>query len=49
MHGYNVLTANDGKDALRVVLAHKGKIDLVLTDVVMPNVSGPELAEALRA
>jgi CheY-like chemotaxis protein len=49
MHGYRVLTANDGKDALRVVQAHPGVIDLVLTDVVMPNVSGPELAQVLRA
>jgi CheY-like chemotaxis protein len=48
MHGYKVLTAGDGKDALQVVHEHVGPIDLVLTDVVMPNVSGPELAERLR-
>jgi two-component system, cell cycle sensor histidine kinase and response regulator CckA len=48
MHGYQVLTAVDGKDALRVVQGRQGDIDLVLTDVVMPNASGPELAETLR-
>lgn len=49
MHGYTVLTAVDGQDALRVAEAHRGPLDLVLTDVVMPNLSGPALAAALAA
>jgi two-component system cell cycle sensor histidine kinase/response regulator CckA len=48
MHGYKVLTATDGKDALRIIQAHGGSLDLVLTDVVMPNLSGPELARNLQ-
>jgi CheY-like chemotaxis protein len=49
MHGYDVLSATDGKDALRLVEDHHGAIDLLLTDVVMPHVSGPDLAKRLRA
>ncbi|MBN8615935.1 MAG: PAS domain S-box protein [Deltaproteobacteria bacterium] len=48
MHGYNVLTATDGQDALRVARAHRGPLDLILTDVVMPNLSGPALIEQLK-
>jgi len=45
--GYRVLEAQDGKDALKVSRAHDGHIDLLLTDVVMPGMSGRELAEQL--
>jgi len=48
-HGYSVIEADDGKSALEWVEAHPGPIDLVLTDVVMRRVSGPELVERLRA
>jgi len=48
-HGYRVLLASDGKDALRVVHAHSGPIDLLLTDVVMPRLNGPDLAQLLHA
>ncbi len=41
--GYSVLEAQDGRSALEVTASHQGAIDLVLTDVVMPGVSGPEL------
>jgi two-component system, cell cycle sensor histidine kinase and response regulator CckA len=45
--GYGVVEAKDGKAALEWVQANPGQIDLLLTDVVMPAVSGPELAERL--
>jgi len=47
--GYVVREAADGQEALEVFERHAGDIDVVVTDVVMPNVSGPALASALRA
>lgn len=46
--GYEVLTANTGEQALSLSVAHSGDIDLLLTDVRMPDISGPELAARLR-
>ncbi|MBN2423459.1 MAG: PAS domain S-box protein [Calditrichaceae bacterium] len=46
--GYNILTAADGKEALQVFRKHKNKINLLLTDVIMPLMSGKELAEKLH-
>jgi PAS domain S-box-containing protein len=48
-HGYTVVEADDGKSALEWVEAHPSQIDLLLTDVVMRRVSGPELVERLSA
>ena len=48
-HGYRVLAARDGVEALDVYTAHAAEIDLVLTDVVMPRLGGPQLVERLRA
>jgi PAS domain S-box-containing protein len=46
--GYTVLDARNGEYAIAVADSHPKKIDLVLTDVVMPGKSGPQLVEALR-
>jgi len=48
-HGYAVVEADDGKSALEWVESHPGPIDLLLTDVVMRRMSGPELVERLNA
>jgi CheY-like chemotaxis protein len=45
--GYKVLAANDGVEALKISDSHAGIIDLVLTDVVMPEMGGRVLAEKL--
>jgi len=47
MNGYRVLQATHGNDALEVSRTHPGSIDLMVTDVVMPLMGGPELAECL--
>lgn len=46
--GYHVLEAASGKQALQVVTSHAGRIDILVTDVVMPEMSGRQLAESLR-
>jgi two-component system cell cycle sensor histidine kinase/response regulator CckA len=45
--GYTVLEAKDGEDALRISREHHGPIHLMITDVVMPRMGGPKLAERL--
>lgn len=42
--GYKILEAEDGAAALQIVAGHKGTIDLLLTDVIMPGANGRELA-----
>ena len=46
--GYTVLIASDGVEALEVEQDHDGDIDLLLTDAVMPNLGGFELAEMMK-
>ena len=47
--GYKVLVAENGAAAVKVVSEHKGAIDLVMTDVVMPGLSGSELTKRIEA
>ena len=46
--GYRVLQVSDAEEALDLVNDTRAKIDLLLTDVIMPTLSGRELAEAIR-
>jgi signal transduction histidine kinase len=46
-HGYTVILASDGEEALTVSHRHPGPIHLLVTDVVMPRMGGPELAKKL--
>ena len=48
-HGYQVLQAADGPEALEISRAHEGDVHLLVTDVVMPQMNGRELAERLAA
>ncbi|MEQ8275628.1 MAG: ATP-binding protein [Deltaproteobacteria bacterium] len=47
--GYEVLVASDPLEALEIFSAREGPIQLVVSDVVMPHMSGPQLAEQIRA
>jgi signal transduction histidine kinase len=46
--GYQVLQAKDGVEALELMKRHDGSIDLMLSDVVMPNMGGRELATRMK-
>jgi len=45
--GYRVIEARDGEDAVTIMAASEAGIDLLLTDVIMPNKSGPELVQQI--
>jgi CheY-like chemotaxis protein len=47
--GYKVLEADNGESALQIVSAHRGEIHMLITDVVMPGMSGRELSARLCA
>jgi CheY-like chemotaxis protein len=47
-YGYRVLTANGGQKALDVLSRKDSKVELVITDLVMPAMSGRELVEHIR-
>jgi PAS domain S-box-containing protein len=46
--GYRVIAVNRTDEAIRIAAEHRQKIDLLLTDVVMPELNGKELAEQIR-
>jgi CheY-like chemotaxis protein len=46
--GYRVLSAGGGEEAISLATRHKARIDLLITDVVMPKISGKEVAEQLK-
>lgn len=46
--GFNVIASTDGQAAFRLCQEREGRIDLLLTDVVMPDWSGPELAQRVH-
>jgi len=48
MHGYNVLSSSDPRDAIGICERHKGSLNLLLTDVVMPGMDGKALFEELE-
>jgi PAS domain S-box-containing protein len=47
-HGYRVLSASDGPEALDLAALHSGPVDLLLTDVVLPSMTGVELAARME-
>lgn len=48
-HGYHVIDAKHGEELLARAAAHRGTIDLLVTDVVLPGMNGREVAERMRA
>jgi two-component system cell cycle sensor histidine kinase/response regulator CckA len=48
-YGYRVLTAGGGAEALEILERERGSVDLLVTDIVMPGMNGPELAERALA
>lgn len=46
--GYRVVSAGSGRECLQLLASHQGALDLLLTDVVMPNMNGRELSEHAR-
>ncbi|MEP7049102.1 MAG: ATP-binding protein [Pseudomonadota bacterium] len=47
-HGYRLIVASNGEEALKAAAAHAGEIHLLITDVIMPKMGGAELARAFR-
>jgi signal transduction histidine kinase len=46
--GYSVISAGSGEEALNIAGAHEGPLDLLVTDVIMPGMPGPKVAEGLQ-
>jgi two-component system cell cycle sensor histidine kinase/response regulator CckA len=49
LRGYNLLETNDGQDALLLAANHAKRIDLAVTDIVMPGISAGQLVKELTA
>ncbi len=47
-NGYTVVTASSGAEAIEIAASHVGPIDLLLTDVIMPTMQGPAVANEIR-
>jgi two-component system cell cycle sensor histidine kinase/response regulator CckA len=47
--GYSVLESSNAKEALQIATSHEGPIDLLLTDIVMPEMNGADLAQRMLA
>lgn len=48
-HGYNVITAQDGKEAIEKIKAHADEIDLVLSDIMMPKIDGLDVTKEIKS
>ena len=48
LNGFEVMTAVDGKEALQLAERYEGRIDLLISNVQMPEMTGPDLARELR-
>jgi CheY-like chemotaxis protein len=47
-HGYHVISARDGAEAAKIARSYESTIDLAITDIVMPRLSGPEFVKQLQ-
>ena len=47
-YGYRALTAHDGSDAVALFSLHKNEISVILTDILMPVMDGPQTIKAIR-
>lgn len=47
-HGYGVLIAESGEEGLRTAVAYEGQLSMVITDVMLPGMRGPEMAARIR-
>jgi len=45
--GYHLITAEDGDQALQLAKKHAGRIDMLVSDIEMPGINGPDLAKKL--
>lgn len=46
--GYEVISAADGEEALELIIEHQGEIDLLISDVILPGIDGPNLLKQAR-
>ena len=46
--GYNVLEADNGSEALQIVKEHNNKIDLIISDIIMPGINGPDMIKEIH-